>query len=54
VRDPRAMQAAGALKDKKVAIPSDVLSRYMTAGSWRASISKGGQKHMRSSGGGRR
>jgi hypothetical protein len=48
------MQAAGSLKDPKVAIASDVKSRYMTAGSWRASLSKGGQKHVRSSGGGRR
>ena len=48
------MQAAGSLKDKKVAIPSDVLSRYMAAGSWRASLSAGGQYKTRSSGGGKR
>ena len=54
VRDPRAMQAAGSLKDKKAAIASDVKSRYMTMGSWRGSLSKGGQFHVRSSGGGKR
>jgi hypothetical protein len=54
MRDPRAMQAAGSLKDPKVAIASDVKSRYMTAGSWHASLSKGGQYHVRSAGGGRR
>jgi hypothetical protein len=48
------MQAAGALKDKQVAIATDVKSRYMTMGSWHASLSKGGQYHVRSSGGGKR
>jgi len=48
------MQAAGVLKDKKAAIATDVKSRYMTMGSWRASLSKNGQKHVRSSGGGKR
>jgi hypothetical protein len=47
------MQAAGALKEKdKVAIASDIKSRYMTAGSWRASLSQGGRFHVRSAGGG--
>jgi len=58
MRDARAMQAAGALKHKpgteQVAIPSDVKSRYMTMGSWHASLSKGGQYHTRSAGGGKR
>ena len=56
MRDARAMQAAGALKagtKTKVDIPSDVLSRHMTMGSWHASLSKSGQYHRRSSGGGR-
>jgi hypothetical protein len=48
------MQAAGVLKDKKAPIASDVKSRYMAMGSWRASLSKGGQYYQRSSGGGKR
>ena len=54
MRDPRAMQASCSLKDPTVAIASDVKSRYMTMGSWHASLSKGGQYHVRSAGGGRR
>ena len=43
----RAMQAAGALKmkDKVHGVlprPSDVLTRYMSMGSWHADLSKGG------------
>lgn len=41
-----ALQAAGAAK-KEGKNPGNVLPRYMAAGSWRASLSKGGAKKGR-------
>lgn len=41
----KAMQVVGALKAKppKPDLPSDVLPRYMTMGSWKADLSMGGK-----------
>lgn len=51
----KAMQLAGALKARgPMPRPSDVLTKYMTGGSWRADLRKGGARHQRSSGGGKR